>query len=407
MARVTVCIPTYESKPEHLRAAIGSVLAQTFSDWELCIHDDCSKTDVKAIVEPFLQDPRVKFRRSPERLGIGGNWNAAAAMGNGEYVAYIFQDDLWDTRFLERGVRVFEEFPDVGFVAMQHRYLMEGTTGAAATGIYDEVMRKRAETFMEGVIRREHFLNHWIGMGLRPNLIGEPSFVMLRRSLMQEVGPFHPTMRQGLDADYWVRCLVKADGYWIADSMGEFRVHAAAATAQNEEHGVGLTDRLQVFRKLIKILPAGHTKSHAKKILRRELLGMAKKAMTRKTQNAHLQFLRYFIVGGSSSVLDFATYAILSTVIGVNYFAAAFAGYTLGFVMNHSLCVLWVFESKMERKKEVALSYAIAIGGLLWTEVLLWLAVDVFGIGLLIARLGAMVIVLAWNFFMRKFFVFA
>lgn len=407
MPRVTICLPTYNPQLEHLRAAIGSVLAQTFSDWELCIHDDASTTDVHAIITPFLKDKRIRFARSSKRLGIGGNWNAAAKMGTAPYVAYLFQDDLWDTRYLERGVKVLEEFPDAGFVAMQHGYLMDGQTNAAATGIYDEVKRKRAETFREGIIRREHFLHHWIGMGLRPNLIGEPSFVMLKRSLMEQVGSFREDMRQGLDAEYWMRCLLKTDGYWIADSMGEFRVHPAAATARNEDNGAGMADRLRMFRSLIKMLPAGHEKSHAKRVFRRELLGMGKKALTRKTKNPHLQFLKYFFVGAAASVVDFGTYAMLSTLLSFNVYLSAFFGYTIGFAVNHALAVAWVFESKMSRKKEVSLSYMIAIGGLLWTQLLLWVTVDLMNMHHLIARLLVMVIVLAWNFLMRKFFVFA
>ncbi len=406
MPSVSILIPTYEPTPEHLRAAIDSVLAQTFEDWELIVHDDASKTDVQAIVRPYLKDPRILFRQSPHRLGIGGNWNASIRQTTAPLVAYLFQDDLWEPAYLERSMEVFAKNPDVGFTAADHAYRIESRTGAAATGIYKEVEDLRKTEMPPGRLLKEEFLTRWITRGLRPNLIGEPSFVMLRRALIQAVGPFREDMKQGLDAEYWVRCLLKSDGFWLTGTLGTFRVHPKAATAANEDSGAGSLDRLKIFRMLIRALPPGPLRRLAKKSRRRQVVDLGKKAMIRKTRNPHIRFLRYLIVGGSASVVDFGVYALLSSGLGVNYYAAAFAGYTTGFVLNHLLCVYWIFESKMSRSKEVALSYSIALGGLAWTELFLWLFVSALHIHHLIARFATMWIVLVWNYGMRKVFVF-
>lgn len=278
---VSVLIPTYEPKPDHLREAIDSVLAQTFTDWELIIHDDASKTNVEEIVRPFLNDSRIRFFKSPRNLGIGGNWNAALSGAKGAYIAYLFQDDLWNPQYLERCVGVLKKEPDIGFVAANHAYRMEGHTAAMNTGIYKEVIELRHAVMKDGQIHREEFLRAWIERGLRPNLIGEPSFVVLRRELMEDAGPFLEDMKQGLDAEYWIRCLLKSDGWWIAESLGEFRVHPSATTARNEESGAGRTDRLRTFRILINALPSGPMKSFAKRIRRRELIRMTGKFVKR------------------------------------------------------------------------------------------------------------------------------
>ncbi len=282
MPTVSVLIPTYEPKPDHLRAAIDSVLAQTFTDWELIVHDDASRTDVEGMTRPYASDPRCRFHRSPVRRGIGGNWNACVHHGSAPFVAYLFQDDLWHPGYLKRTVEILERNPDVGFVAANHAYRIEGNTTAAATGIYKEVKDLRHSVMKDGQIRREEFLTAWIECGLRPNLIGEPSFVVLRRSLMQNVGPFREDMKQGLDAEYWIRCLLKTDGWWIEQKLGEFRVHANAATAKNEESGAGRSDRLRTFRLLINALPHGPMKTLAKRIRRRELFKMGWKWMKRR-----------------------------------------------------------------------------------------------------------------------------
>lgn len=289
MPTVSVLIPTYEPKPDHLKAAIESVLAQTFTDWELIIHDDASKSDVEAIVRPFLTDPRIHFIRSPRNLGIGGNWNATMRRRGDSriapttsFVAFIFQDDLWHPDYLKQAVEVLERNQNVGFVAANHAYRMEGHTAAMDTGIYKEVTDLRNAVMKDGRIHREEFLRAWIDRGLRPNLIGEPSFVVLRRSLMEAVGPFLENMRQGLDVEYWIRCLLQSDGWWIAEKLGEFRVHASGATAKNEESGAGQSDRLRTFRILINTLPDGPIKALAKRARRREFFGMVTKFVKRK-----------------------------------------------------------------------------------------------------------------------------
>ncbi len=281
MALISICLPTYEPKPAHLREAIDSVLRQTFTDWELIINDDASKAEIRKIAEPFLNDQRIRLFKNDGRLGIGGNWNATTRKGSAPFVAYLFQDDLWKPKYLERSVKILQDTPELGFTAANHSYRIEATTAAADTGIYAEVEALRTAVLHEGRIHCATFLKHWIERGLRPNLIGEPSFVVLRRAMIQEAGPFLEDMRQGLDAEYWIRCLLLRDGWWIAEKLGEFRVHAAGATAKNEDSGTGRTDRLRTFKILIAALPAGEMKSLARRIRRSELLKMAGKFMKR------------------------------------------------------------------------------------------------------------------------------
>ena len=284
MPSVSILLPTYDPQPAHLRAAIASVLAQTFTDWELIIHDDASKFNVEEMVRPFLTDSRMHFFRSPKNLGIGGNWNATMRKSTAQMIAYMFQDDLWHPSYLQKSVGILQREPDIGFTAANHVYRIEGVTAAASTGIYREVETARNTVMAEGRIHRQAFLRRWVGMGLRPNLIGEPSFVVLRLPLIQRVGPFREDMEQGLDAEYWVRCLLTSDGWWIAENLGEFRVHAGAATAKNQESGAGTTDRLQIFSMLITALPPGPMKKLARKIRRREILKMGWKWIRRKLQ---------------------------------------------------------------------------------------------------------------------------
>lgn len=277
MMTVDVLIPTYNPKESHLREALDGLIKQSHTDWHALIHDDCSSTDTAAIIAPYLADKRFTFVRSDARLGIGGNWNACRKQAKNEYIAYLFQDDVWSPTYLADAVRVLQNNLTVGFVSMEHTYNIEGMNEAAAQ--YDDVRKIRSE-IENGKHERSVLLKKWIQMGLSPNIIGEPSFVVLRRSAMENAGPFLTDMPQFLDVEYWTRILLSSDWYMQKGDYGVFRVHAAGASAQNHDAGHGLFDRLRCFGLLISKL-TGEEKKAAQKAQSKALQGMIGKFFTR------------------------------------------------------------------------------------------------------------------------------
>lgn len=93
---ISVIMPCYESDPDLLSEAIESVLTQAYENWELCICDDASPSNVVAgVVKNFSQlDGRIKYVRNPSNAGIGGATNAAASIAAGEILAFLDHDDL-------------------------------------------------------------------------------------------------------------------------------------------------------------------------------------------------------------------------------------------------------------------------------------------------------------------------
>ncbi|MCF7844858.1 MAG: GtrA family protein [Kiritimatiellales bacterium] len=125
-----------------------------------------------------------------------------------------------------------------------------------------------------------------------------------------------------------------------------------------------------------------------------------------KSVKLHIQFLRYIFVGGTSSVLDLLVFAILVSYYDVHYLLAAFFSYMAGLLWNYVLCVVWVFESKHKRLLEFLMVVFIAFGGLMWTELLMWIFVEYVDVMPIIAKIIVLWIVLFWNFGMRKVYVF-
>jgi hypothetical protein len=178
---------------------------------------------------------------------------------------------------------ILERDARIGFTAANHAYLLEGEKEFVELKepFYDEVQHLRKDPFLPGKQDGQKYLADWIKHGLRPSIIGEPSFVMLRRTLVQRVGPFNETMPQGLDMEYWIRCLLKSDWWFLPETLGSFRIHVNAASARNDEAGRGLGDRLRCFDLLLSELPQGKLRTQTEKAIVEQIAGMIRKFFQR------------------------------------------------------------------------------------------------------------------------------
>ncbi len=91
----------------YLREALDSVLAQTFTDWELIVWDDCS-TDNSAQIVSEYRDLRIRYFLSPEDTPLGKARDSAIRQASGEWLAFLDQDDVWLPRKLEMQMALAE-----------------------------------------------------------------------------------------------------------------------------------------------------------------------------------------------------------------------------------------------------------------------------------------------------------
>lgn len=103
------------NRGRHIVPTIRSVLAQSFTDYELLIVGDACDDDTEAVVRPFLSD-RVIWRNLETRAGnqFGPN-NAGIEMARGRYIAYIGHDDIWAPDHLAALNRAFSGAADIAF----------------------------------------------------------------------------------------------------------------------------------------------------------------------------------------------------------------------------------------------------------------------------------------------------
>ncbi len=131
-----------------------------------------------------------------------------------------------------------------------------------------------------------------------------------------------------------------------------------------------------------------------------------KKILGQKINKGLLQFFRYLICGGVATLTDISILFALTHFLHVFYLVAAAGAFLAGMTVNYTLNTILVFKSSGEVKKEFPLFALIGMGGLAWTEIILWILVDKLNMYVMIAKAVAIILVLNWNFFMRKRFVF-
>lgn len=111
------CIIIFLNGEDYIKAAIESVLAQSYSNWELILVDDGTTDGATAIAKGFAAErpDRITYTEHPnhENRGMSASRNAGLQLAKGRYIAFLDADDIWLPRRLATHVSVLNEHPDV------------------------------------------------------------------------------------------------------------------------------------------------------------------------------------------------------------------------------------------------------------------------------------------------------
>ncbi len=211
MPRVTVYIPAYNHE-RFVGEAIRSVLAQTFTDFELIVVDDASTDGTLAEIRRF-NDPRLKHFALPHNRGATAVTNFCLSMAQGDYVTPLGSDDFIHPDKLSRQVAFLNEHPELMAVTAQPAFVDE-----------DGQSFKEGHSFAHQFTRenrsREQWLKHFF---LHCNCLCHPT-AMIRRTTYQRIGTYHEMLRQLPDFDFWVRLCLAGSLHVMADELTFFRV---------------------------------------------------------------------------------------------------------------------------------------------------------------------------------------
>jgi len=134
---------------------------------------------------------------------------------------------------------------------------------------------------------------------------------------------------------------------------------------------------------------------------------LAKRLFFERTEDTKIQFFRYIFVGVVATIIDMGSLYVFTSMAGIHYLISAAIAFVFGVMANYLMSIVWVFKTTGNFKREITLFVIIGLGGLILNEIIIWLLVEKVSLYYMIAKAIAVVIVLVWNFGMRKKFVFA
>jgi glycosyltransferase involved in cell wall biosynthesis len=187
----------------YLPVAVESVLAQTFSDWELVIIDDGSTDATPEAVRPFLADPRIHYTRA-DRLGQSRAKNLGIRLSRGEFIAFLDADDAWEPAKLERQLPLFENRPELGVVYCR-RSLMNESGTRIKSGDPTHPPRGR---ILERMVVQNHVCF---------------SSAVVRRIVLSHVGAFDPELELAVDFDLWLRVARHYEFDYVDEELVRYR----------------------------------------------------------------------------------------------------------------------------------------------------------------------------------------
>jgi glycosyltransferase involved in cell wall biosynthesis len=193
--RIDVCIPVYNGAL-YIGHAVESVLAQTFPDYRLTVVDNCSTDNTVSIVARY-HDPRLRFVRNSQNLGMVRNWNRCIELTDSELLLILHHDDFLSPSFLADVIHFFDTHPTVGLVSSGARPInMNGNINWWAW-----VLSKRY---------RGHGNNRVLASGAESVLYlmrygVSISGIVVPRTVYENLGKFDSCMQYSADEEMWVR----------------------------------------------------------------------------------------------------------------------------------------------------------------------------------------------------------
>jgi len=191
MPKVSIIIPAFNAAAFAPRA-IESIMAQSWTDWELLVVDDGSTDNTLDVLATYGSALRAL---SQANAGPASARNLGLAQATGEYVAFLDADDWWESGKLAEQVALLDANPEVGFCSTGTRVVDATGSTVGDWPCQASFVPLPDALFMNGAL-----------------ISGSTSGVMARRRLVLEVGGFDSALRGFEDPDLWIR-LSACTGY--------------------------------------------------------------------------------------------------------------------------------------------------------------------------------------------------
>jgi predicted O-linked N-acetylglucosamine transferase (SPINDLY family)/predicted SAM-dependent methyltransferase/glycosyltransferase involved in cell wall biosynthesis len=248
---VSICIPTYNGG-KFLAATMQSVLAQTYQNLEIIFSDDCSSDDTIAIARTFQEKTNINFSIfEHEQYGMAANWNFCISQAKGKYIKFVFQDDLLEPDAISEMVQLAEIDEEVGFVFSSRTIFVTDGDNYCESGHLESHEANDVHlgwSKLQLIQSGQDLLSDPRIFDGPINKIGEPTTVLIKRSIFDRVGGFNPELHQLVDLEMWLRIINVCKVGFVNKYLSHFRLHRDQQTHRNSiQKELILTDFQKFF----------------------------------------------------------------------------------------------------------------------------------------------------------------
>jgi glycosyltransferase involved in cell wall biosynthesis len=263
---VTVLV-TVHKRIDFLAQALGSVLTQTFTNYEVLVADDSGTGAARHVCASFADDRRLQYFPNAQTLGVAASLRLALERARGRYVAILNDDDLWEPEFLTQLVRPLEKDRRRVLAFCDHWIMNED--GALDADASDRNTERYGRSMLpEG------------------DLADAEGFVLVQNGVPLAMGSLF--RRAALDSamlvpqvagayDFWISCLLAASAprfYYVPARHTRYRVHSRMETARRSPDKSACL--VFIFKTLLEKNYFPARRSYLRKRLQRSRLRVAK-----------------------------------------------------------------------------------------------------------------------------------
>ena len=207
--RFSVIIPLFNKAP-YVAKAIQSVLAQTFTDYELIVMDDGSQDESFSIALKAIEGHGHCHIYRQKNAGVSMARNNGVALSQGEYLCFLDADDWWDPIFLEKMSKLIDEFPEAGVYGANYTIVNETKhkTRVAKIGV--------EEGFEKG------YINYCKAYASTMYMPLTSISVSISRRVFEEMGGFPKGIKLGEDFLLWIRIALKYKVAFLNKSLAYY-----------------------------------------------------------------------------------------------------------------------------------------------------------------------------------------
>ncbi|MDP8299694.1 MAG: glycosyltransferase [Candidatus Tantalella remota] len=192
----SVVIPTYD-RERFLKKCVDSVLAQTYTRFEVIIVDDGSRDGTKDLIASY-DDNKILYTRQDNK-GVSRARNKGLELAKGDFVAFLDSDDWWSVKKLERSLQYILDFPDINIFHTDEIWYRNGN-------LLKQLSRHKKPT---GHVYRNAL----------PICCISISTAVIKKTVFDDIGTFDEDLEACEDYDFWLRATNKYEVKLIPEDL--------------------------------------------------------------------------------------------------------------------------------------------------------------------------------------------